>query len=426
MIELARLTGRAALCAAAIGVVSAVVAAPASAETTLKFISWQVDESGFAKWWREIIAEYERTHPDVKIEFTKVARNEYADTMTTLFASGAPPEIVHLASFEYQSFAENGWLEDLAPWAERSGLDLSSWAGQEKCVWNGETACIMLLYFGFVMAYNQAILDEAGIAVPETGDEFLAAMRALTVDRNGDGIVDQYGTGHQTVKGNQYLTEMLNYVLDAGAYWTDAEGKPAMDTPEMAAALQRWKTVLDEGLTPMDLPSGDTRQLFIEGKIAMKLDGPWVYGVMRNAAPEVLANLRLAKPPFDPPIGGSSNVIGMPSEISDEKKQLVWEFIELVTSQHFQERFSELGAMPAPRPGAITQAAKDAVSHFDLLIETQQAAARAGVDRIPLGLEVQFNEFAKIVFDEVQRMVIEDLDPADVGRTIQAKALELQ
>ena len=116
----------------------------------------------------------------------------------------------------------------------------------------------------------------------------------------------------------------------------------------------------------------------------------------------------------------------MPSEISDEKKQLVWEFIELVTSQHFQERFSELGAMPAPRPGAITQAAKDAVTHFDLLIETQQAAAQAGVDRIPLGLEVQFNEFAKIVFDEVQRMVIEDLDPADVGRTIQAKALELQ
>ena len=197
------------------------------------------------------------------------------------------------------------------------------------------------------------------------------------------------------MKGNQYLTEMLNYVLDAGAYWTNSEGKPAMDTPEMATALQRWKTVLNEGLTPMDLPSGDTRQLFIEGRVAMKLDGPWVYGVMRNAAPEVLANLRLAKPPFDPPIGGSSNVIGMPSEISDEKKQLVWEFIELVTSQHFQERFSELGAMPAPRPGAITQAAKDAVTHFDLLIETQQAAAQAGVDRIPLGLEVQFNEFAE-------------------------------
>ena len=112
MIKLARMTGRAALCAAAIGLVTGAVAVPASADTTLKFISWQVDESGFAKWWREIIAEFESTHPDVKIEFTKVARNEYADTMTTLFASGAPPEIVHLASFEYQSFAENGWLED--------------------------------------------------------------------------------------------------------------------------------------------------------------------------------------------------------------------------------------------------------------------------------------------------------------------------
>ena len=424
MITPSSLIARVALGAAAVAWTA--TALPASAETTLKFISWQVDEDGFGEWWHEIIAEFERTHPDVTIEFTKVARNDYADTMTTLFASGAPPEIVHLASFEYQSFADNGWLEDLGPWAERSGLDLSQWAGQQKCVWNDETACIMLLYFGFVMAYNQALFDEAGVAVPETWDEYLTAARALTIDKDGDGITDQYGTAHQTVKGNQYSTELLNYVLDAGAYWTDDQGKAAMDTPAMAEALRRWKTILTEGLTPMDLPSGDTRQLFIEGKIAMRLDGPWIYGVMRRAAPEIFADLRLAKPPFDPPIGGSSNVIGIASEISDEKKQLVWEFIELVTSQHFQERFAELGAMPAPRPGAITDKAKEAVAHFDLLLETQQAAAAAGVDRIPLGLEVQFTEFAKIVFDESQRMVIEDLDPAETGRRIQAKAVALQ
>ena len=91
-----------------------------------------------------------------------------------------------------------------------------------------------------------------------------------------------------------------------------------------------------------------------------------------------------------------------------------------------QENFAELAASPAPRPGAITAAAKEKVGHFDLLLETQQAAARAGVDRIPLGLEAQFNEFAKIVFNESQRMVVEDLDPAEVAATIQEQALALQ
>lgn len=407
------------------GMLSLSALTAANAET-LRFISWQNDDGGMGDWWRDAIAEFEAAHPGVTIDFTKVDRGSYADTMTTLFAGGQPPHIVHLASFEYQTFAENGWMENLDPWLAKDGIDMTGWAGQGTCRWNDETACIMLLYFGFIMAYNEQILIDAGVAVPTTWDEYLEASRTLTQDKDGDGITDIYGTSHQTIAGNQYTTEMLNYVLDAGAYWTDSEGKAAMNSPEMIEALTRWKTVLQEGLTPLDLGAGDVRQLFIEGKIAMRLDGPWLYGIIQKAEPAMFEQIKLTAPPFDPPVGGSSNVIGMASEISDEKKQLVWDFIEIVTSAEWQEKFAELAASPAPRPGAITDAAKAAVPHFDLLLETQQTAAKAGVDRIPLGLEVQFNEFAKIVFNEAQRMVVEDLDPAEVAERIQEQAFALQ
>ena len=55
---------------------------------TLKFVSWQVDEAGTGDWWRNAIARFEAEHPGVTIEFTKVDRGAYADTMTTLFAGG--------------------------------------------------------------------------------------------------------------------------------------------------------------------------------------------------------------------------------------------------------------------------------------------------------------------------------------------------
>ena len=45
---------------------------------------------------------------------------------------------------------------------------------------------------------------------------------------------------------------------------------------------------------------------------------------------------------------------------------------------------------------------------------------------IPLGLEIQFNEFAKIVRNEVQRMVIDDLDPAEAAARMQEQAEALQ
>jgi multiple sugar transport system substrate-binding protein len=402
------------------------VPGPAAAQT-LRFVSWQVDEKGYGDWWQAAIDEFERTHEGVTIEFTKVPRDSFADQMTTLFASGSPPDIVHLASFEFQSFADNGWLENLDPWIAESDLDLEGWAAQGKCQWNGETVCIMLLYFGYVMAYNQEMLEEAGVALPSNWEEFHEAAKALTKDADGDGLIDQYGVGISTAAGSgQYLSEMLNFVLDAGAYWTTDEGEPAFDTPEMAEGLARWKTLIKEGLTPVDLPAGDVRQLLIEGKTAMRLDGPWIYGVMQQASPEMQEKLKLVAPPFHPPVGGSSNVITMPSELDDDRKQLVWEFIELVTSEEWQRKFAELGASPSPRPGAVPEGITEVVPHFDLLLETMKEADQAGVDRIPTGYEVEFNEFAKLITEETQRMIIEDLDPADAAARIQERAQELK
>ncbi len=396
----------------------------ASAET-LKFVSWQVDDGGMGDWWKAAIEKFEAEHPGVEIEFTKVERASYADTMTTLFAGGQPPHIVHLASFEYQNFAENGWMENLDPWLAKEGIDMSGWAGQGTCTWNGETACIMLLYFGFMMAYNPDILAEAGVEVPTNYEEFLAAARATTKDLNGDGITDQFGTGHETKGGaGQYLTEMLNYVLDAGAYWTDKDGKITIDTPEMIEGLTRWKTVYDEGLTPRDMSAGEVRKLFADGKIALRLDGPWLYGTMQKGA--AADTLKVATPAMSPPVGGSSNVLGMAADISDEQKQLVWDFIKIAMSPEFQRTYATVAGNTPPSPTADVSGVEADVPHFQIIVDTQKAAAAAGVDRIPTGLEIQYGEFGKMVQEEVQRMLIEDLDPADVVKVIQKRAEEIQ
>jgi multiple sugar transport system substrate-binding protein len=405
----------------------AALAGPAAAQQTLRFASWQVNEPGFGEWWRSVIDEFQKMHDGLTIEFINVPRDSFADQMTTLFASGSPPDIVHLASFEFHAFADNGWLENLDPYIERSGLDLSAWAGQNLCHWDGQHVCLMLLYFGGIMGYNAALFEEAGIALPTNYEEYLEAARALTQDVDGDGLVDQYGVGLSTASGpGVYLSELLSYVLDAGARWTDEEGEPTFDTPEMAEALERWKTLINENLTPRDLAAGDIRQLFIEGRIAMRIDGPWLYGVMRQAEPEIRDQLKVAAPPLHPPFGGSSNVLAIPSEIDEATKQLVWEFIELVASEEQQKRFAEAAASPAPRPGTVPDDIDESVPHFDILLQTMNEASAAGVDRIPTGFEVQYNEFSKMVQEEAQRMMIQDLDPAEAAARMQERALALR
>ncbi|WP_159587812.1 ABC transporter substrate-binding protein [Chelativorans xinjiangense] len=403
---------------AATAVCLAALALPARAET-LTFVSWMKGEPGYGDWWNEVIAKFESEHPGVEVEMTKVERSTYADTMFTMFAGGSPPDIVHLAAFEYQPFADEGWLEDLGPWIERAGLDLNGWAGQETCEWKGQTYCLMLLYTAYIFAYNEQALNEAGVEnLPSDWESFLDAARKATRDTDGDGVTDVYGLGLDTTGGTNMMHDMLHFVLDAGGAWT-VDGEPAFDSPAVVEALTRWKTLVDEKLTPRDTPSGDLRQLMVEGRLAMRLDGPWIYNILKGAEPEIAENLKLAPSPFSPPVGGTSNVIGMPAELAPEKKELVWEFIATVASAEMQQRFAQLGSSPAPRPGLDYTKEIETIPYFELFAQANDAAAAAGVDRLPKGLEIEFNEVAKVVHREVQGMLIEDRDPAETGQAIQ-------
>src|SRR5688572_14248148 len=65
-------------------------------EVVLRFPSWQQDEPGVSAWWKEQITAFERTHPGVRIEFTKVPLAEHTDKLIAQFAANQPPQIVHV------------------------------------------------------------------------------------------------------------------------------------------------------------------------------------------------------------------------------------------------------------------------------------------------------------------------------------------
>lgn len=398
----------------------------AQAQTkVLKFVSWQKDELGAKDWWAGIIKEFEASHPGVTIDWTKVERGAYADTMMTLFAGGKPPDIVHLAAFEFHKFADNGWLEDLGPWQKKNNIDMKGWTALNVCTWKQKSVCIPLLYSGYPMAYNEELLAKAGVGIPKNSNEYFEALKKTTRDLNGDGIPDQFGTGHETRGGGgQHLAELMIYTLDAGGRFTDANGKVTINTPQMIEGLSRWKAVVKNSLTPRDLSAGETRQMFADGQIAMKIDGPWIFSIVEKG--KAASKIKFKVSPLSPPMGGASNVIGMPSEIPDETKKLAWDFIRIAISDKQQSNFATLvGAVP-PSPRANHSGGKASTPHWDVLVQSMKAAAEGGVDRIPKGLELSFNEFAKMVQEESQRMIIQDLDPKLVAQTMQKRAELLQ
>lgn len=402
---------------------AALVVVPARAETKLRFYSWQTDDQSNSVWWLAVNKAFQDAHPGVAIDFVKVPRDSFADTMMVMFGGDTPPDIVHLASFEFPAFAQENFLEDLSPYIAKDGLDLAGWAGQGKCVVKGKAYCVNLNYFGYLMFYNVALLKASGAEVPHDWVGYLDAARKVTAAGAGR----SFGVGlHTTAGGGQYLTELLAVVLDAGGRWSDAAGKPTIDTPAVIKGLRRWKQLQTERLTPMGLKAEDVRQLFVEGRIGIRLDGPWMQGLLDKAKPEMRANLKVAETPTETPLGGASNVIGMPASLSPERKRLVWEFIKLITSQHWQEQYVALSGQLAPRPHSLTPEALAAKPFLAIFQAAQDKAAAKGIDRLPAGFETTYNEFAKIITEEAQRMVIENGDPAAVAQRMQTRAVALQ
>ena len=68
----------------------AVQGGAAPREIVLRFPSWQQDEPGVSTWWKEQITAFERSHPGVRIEFTKVPLAEHTDKLIAQYDGFEP------------------------------------------------------------------------------------------------------------------------------------------------------------------------------------------------------------------------------------------------------------------------------------------------------------------------------------------------
>ena len=122
--------------------------APAIAQTTLEFPTWQAEEPGVSTWWKDLVAAYEKKHPDVKLNLQQVPFAQFVKQMTVRFAAGNPPDIVHLPSRDFASFADQGWLEPLDARLARTDIPANWPALQSEMHWNGKTQGVLLMGYG--------------------------------------------------------------------------------------------------------------------------------------------------------------------------------------------------------------------------------------------------------------------------------------
>ncbi len=234
---------------------------PEGGVKTIPFMTTETDPESVAVF-QEIFAEYEADHPDVRIDLVLTAHGSEEERLITANAVGAELGIVGIHPEFLYDYVTAGYLLPLNATVDGVGRDKFK-----------PGAVLSLEDHDYAMGYaagNNAtlwvrtdLLEEAGLEIPTTYDELLAAAEALTQDTNGDGRIDIYGWGSPAAANGATWLRFNNFVyMNCGDYF-DKEGNLVFDNPNVLKALKRYVALLE--YAPPDV----TGWSWFDGIIAM-------------------------------------------------------------------------------------------------------------------------------------------------------------
>ena len=167
--------------------------------TKLRFVSlaWQTQAITAVK---AAVAECNASNPRVQVDYQQVSWDAVQDYLTTSFEAKSVPDVFHYESTAVMEFGGRGYLTDLSkmiPAEMKSDVAKGAWATVTSD--KGAVYGVPFLWESLITLYNKDLFKQAGIKVPTsarpwTWAEFEKASKALTKDKNGDGVTDQYGS----------------------------------------------------------------------------------------------------------------------------------------------------------------------------------------------------------------------------------------
>lgn len=282
-------------------------------QVTLSFWSWlpTTDQS------EEMIAEFEKQNPDIKIDYTRTEQDDYFEKLQVAMASGTGPDLFGLTT--------GTMTEQYAPFAEdMSGLGDEYWSdwkdtisetAVEQCTTeDGTVAGMPLLVAGMTdLLYNKTLMDECGIEkVPTTYEELKDA--AAKAKEKGYVCVAA-GAADDWVNSDLFV--QISNEFEEGAVYEAEKGERPWTDQCFVDTMTAWQNLFNDGIFE-DGALGvatypDARdQYFFARKSIFFLTGSWHLGPISPSNSEIQGT----------EIGNQGDTIGMcvfPSMSEDGK-----------------------------------------------------------------------------------------------------------
>jgi multiple sugar transport system substrate-binding protein len=272
-------------------------------KVTLTYALWDAHEQ---IGYQASIAEFEKLHPDIKVNIDNIPYNSYEQKITAEYITGQAPDLFWVNTPWLGTFVKDGILTNIAPKIKASHINMAQYYPQLVTMHsrNGAIYGLPKDWDTIALYYNKNYFKKIGLKIPSnlswnadgTGS-FVTFLKQATTDKSGhNALSPQFNPG-------KIATYALGTYDDPQSGWGDyvAElgGKvipypyasvTSLDTP----AFQQGMSFLTSTLTNDHViapgaetgPNADGNNLltlFTEGQIAMWQAGDWNTTALKTA-----------------------------------------------------------------------------------------------------------------------------------------------
>jgi multiple sugar transport system substrate-binding protein len=309
---------------------------------------------------QRMLEQFHSAQPDIQVFFTMDPDN-LADAMIADFQAGTAPDVFDGCCDFFPAWAQQGYLLDLRPFVQ-ADLDrqtIEDWdPAQVRALITADGRQFGLpKYHGALgLFYNKDLFDEQKLDYPDgswTHDDYLQAMRRLTIDRDGDGKTDQWGSMLDIA-----WERIQVHVNGWGGHFVDPDNprRSFMARPEALAAMDwiRERMWGDHVMASfLDVQNLTTRQAFIEQRLAMVEDGSW-------ALKDILegAHFRIGLAPF--PAGPARRVTlattdGFGIYAGTRHPEAAWELLKFLIGKDYGRAMAKTHLLQPARASLVEE-----------------------------------------------------------------------
>jgi ABC-type glycerol-3-phosphate transport system substrate-binding protein len=303
-------------------------------KTQIHWLQHWVNEQGPDKI-NEVKKAFEAKNPDIELIIDDLPFAQEHDKILSLDLAGNPPDIITPSGAWLTEFADAGIIEPIdkrlatLPEDQKKAIE-----GPMMLPYKGKTYGMPVTNGNIALFYNKKLLEDAGVKVPTTWDEFMDASIKLT-----DPSKNRYAlTGNLAAEPPTVISyEVMPFILQAGGKILE-NNKAVFNSPEGVKALNFLKDLIKKNkvTTPGELSAGEKekRANFSAGNVAFMFEGPWGVNIQKTLNP----NLDFGVVPL--PKGEKTGTIAQGSVLAlsakGQNKDAAWKFIEFMGSAEGQ------------------------------------------------------------------------------------------